>query len=192
MSCVPDSGQLDLAEVFLRVQQEMLAQLALGGMIEHGPTMGDVTERQWIALFDRYLPKRYSTTSGFVIDSRGGLSRQIDIAIYDNLYSQPLFPQEGAVHIPAESVYAVFEVKSTISRETIRDAGEKVASVRALHRTSARLISGVVRHAAIQPRPILGACWPLGPSGPPRGSLNTSAPRWRNSRWHSAWTWAAA
>jgi hypothetical protein len=38
--------------------------------------------------------------------------------------------------VPAESVYAVFEVKPTISKQWIRDAAEKAASVRALHRTT--------------------------------------------------------
>ena len=89
----------------------MLAQLHVGGLIEHGPTAGAATERHWIGLFERYLPKRYRASSAFVIDSRGNRSRQIDIAIYDHFYSPLLFPQESAVHIPAESVYAVFEVK---------------------------------------------------------------------------------
>src|SRR5580658_9212482 len=114
MSRPSDSGRLDLAELFLRAQNEMLAQLAMGGMIEHGPAAGATTERHWIALFERYLPKRYRAASAFVIDSRGRRSRQIDLAIYDNFYSPPLFPNDGAVHIPAESVYAVFEVKPAI------------------------------------------------------------------------------
>lgn len=41
--------------------------------------------------------------------------------IYDRRYSPFLFNQSGAVFIPAESVYAVFEVKQELSRETVRD-----------------------------------------------------------------------
>ena len=96
MSRPCDSGRLDLAELFHRAQQEMLAQLHVGGLIEHGPTAGAATERHWIALFERYLPKRYKAASAFVIDSRGNRSRQIDIAIYDHFYSPLLFPQESA------------------------------------------------------------------------------------------------
>ena len=156
MSRPPDSGRLDLAELFLRAQKEMLAQLAMGDLIEHGPAAGATTERHWIALFERYLPKRYRAASAFVIDSRGHRSRQIDLAIYDNFYSPPLFPTEGAVHVPAESVYAVFEVKPAISRTTLRDAADKVESVRALRRTSTPVISGGVRRSAIKPSRILG------------------------------------
>jgi len=151
----PDSGQLDLAEVFYSVQEEMLAQLAVGGFFEHPSASGTATERHWLDLFNRYLPKRYRSTPAFVIDSEGRRSRQIDIAIFDNLYSPLLFPHSSGLHIPAESIYAVFEVKPTFSRQWIRDAGEKAASVRALHRTSVRVMSGNKLRPPIRPRPIL-------------------------------------
>jgi hypothetical protein len=151
----PDSGQLDLSAVFLRVQQEMLAQMAVGGLFEHASAAGTATERHWIDLFNRYLPQRYRSTPAFVIDSTGRRSRQIDIAIFDNLYSPLLFPHSSGLHIAAESVYAVFEVKPTISRQWIRDAGEKAASVRALHRTSVPVIAGGTSRSAIPPSPII-------------------------------------
>jgi hypothetical protein len=94
----PDSGQLDLAEVFYSVQERMLAQLAVGGFFEHPSAAGSATERHWLDLFDSYLPKRYRATPAFVIDSHGRRSRQIDIAIFDNLYSPLLFPHESGLH----------------------------------------------------------------------------------------------
>ena len=41
--------------------------------------------------------------------------------------------------MPAESVYAVFEVKQNLDKEHIEYAGKKAASVRKLRRTSARI-----------------------------------------------------
>lgn len=151
----PDSGQLDLSQVFLRVQQEMLAQMSVGYLFEHAQAAGAATEHHWLQLFSRYLPKRYRSAPVFVIDSTGHRSRQIDLAIFDNLYSPPLFPHRSGEHVPAESVYAVFEVKPTLSRQWIRDAGEKAASVRALHRTSVPVIAAGGRRSAIKPSPIL-------------------------------------
>jgi hypothetical protein len=151
----PDSGQIDLTEVFHRVQEEMLAQLAVGRLFEHASAAGSATEHHWLELFDRYLPKRYRATPAFVIDSLGGRSRQIDIAIFDNLYSSLLFPHASGFHIPAESVYAVFEVKPTFSRQWLQDAAEKAASVRGLHRTSVPVIAGGSKRSAIRPQPIL-------------------------------------
>ena len=133
----------------------MLAQLAVGGFFEHPSAAGTATERHWLELFERYLPKRYRATPAFVIDSEGRRSRQIDIAIFDNLYSPPLFPHKSGLHIPAESVYAVFEVKAIFSRCHIRVAGEKAASVRALRRTSVRVMSGNQLRAPIRLKPIL-------------------------------------
>lgn len=152
----PDSGQLDLAQIFHRVQQQMLADLAVGRLFEHASAAGAATEQHWLELFDRYLPKRYRAAPAFVIDCHGRRSRQIDIAIFDALYTPPLFPHASGLHLPAESVYAVFEVKPTISRQWLRDAAEKAASVRALHRTSVPVIaSGALRRQPIQPQPIL-------------------------------------
>jgi hypothetical protein len=147
----PDSGHIDLAEVFRRVQQEMLAQLSVGALFEHPSAAGHATEHHWLQLFDRYLPKRYRAAPAFVIDSTGRRSRQIDIAIFDNLYTPPLFPHSSGLHLPAESVYAVFEVKPTFSRQWLRDAAEKAASVRSLHRTSV----SVIGRKATAPPPIL-------------------------------------
>jgi hypothetical protein len=151
----PDSGRIDLVEIFRRVQTQMLSDLSVGGLFEHASSAGAATEHHWIALFERYLPKRYRAAPAFVIDADGHRSRQIDIAIFDNLYSPPLFPHKAGLHLPAENVYAVFEVKPTISKQWLRDAAEKAASVRALRRTSVPVIAAGNHGRAIKPSPIL-------------------------------------
>ena len=73
------------------------------------------------------------------MDSKGRESEQLDLVIYDWQYTPHLYqlgPEQRHRHIPAESVYAVFEVKQTLQREHFRAAGQKVASVRRLERTS--------------------------------------------------------
>ncbi|MEO8097353.1 MAG: DUF6602 domain-containing protein [Acidobacteriota bacterium] len=150
----PDSGQIDLSEVFRRVQLEMLAHLSVGRLLEHASTAGAATEHHWLELFQNYLPKRYRASSAFIINAAGRRSRQIDIAIFDYLHSPPLFPaqagRDGAIHIPIESVYAVFEVKPTISKQWLRDAGEKAASVRALQSPrSPRILAGLLASSSV-------------------------------------------
>lgn len=76
-----------------------------------------------------------------VIDSDGNTSDQIDVVIYDNWYTPFIFTQNGFHYIPAEGVYAVFEVKPNISKEYIKYAGNKIASVRQLKRTSTSMIN---------------------------------------------------
>lgn len=155
MPRTPDTCRIDLAEIFLHVQRQMLAHLAVGELLEHAGASGAATEHHWIDLFNRYLPQRYHASSAFIVDSAGHRSRQIDIAIYDRFYSPLFFPHETGLHIPAESVFAVFEVKQTLTRQLIRDAGIKAASVRRLRRTSATVPFAGGRYPPKQPHPIL-------------------------------------
>ncbi len=150
MSRNPDSGRINLAEVFRRVQTEMLAHLAVGSLFEHGSTQGSASEQDWIHLFNLYLPKRFRTAPVFVVNSNGHRSRQIDLAIFDNLESPLLFPRESALYIPVESVYATFEVKSTLTAPSLRDAGMKAASVRSLRTDLTRpILAGILAPSSL-------------------------------------------
>lgn len=133
----PVTGRVDLREVFLRVQEQMVANLASSDVFQTPGSCGAASEQHWIDLLNRYLPRRYHATSAFILDADGQRSRQIDIAIYDHFYSPLFFHNESQPYIPAESVYAVFEVKQTLTSKWILDAASKAASVRCLRRTSA-------------------------------------------------------
>jgi hypothetical protein len=117
----------------------------------HPVSKGDATEENWLKLLQSHLPKRYEASKAFVMDSLGCISDQIDIVVYDRQYTPVLYNQDRQPFIPAESVYAVFEVKPSLNREYIFYAGEKVASVRKLLRTSAE-----ITHAGgkFEPRPL--------------------------------------
>ncbi len=105
--------------------------------VTHPGARGEASEDDWLRVLKDHLPHRYQADRAFVIDSRGSCSEQIDVVIYDRQYSPFLYNQANQRYIPAESVYAVFEVKQDLSREHVLYAGEKAASVRRLHRTSA-------------------------------------------------------
>jgi len=104
--------------------------------VHHEPTKGAAAEQNWLAMLNAYLPQRYKADSAFVVDSRGKLSEQIDIVIYDRQYSPLILQQDGVLYVPAESVYAVFDVKHQLRREAILEAGTKAESVRKLKRTT--------------------------------------------------------
>ena len=148
--------------MFLHIQNEMLTSLSVRKLLEHPTVCGAATEHHWIDLFNRYLPARYSASSAFIVDADGNRSRQIDIAIYDRTYSPLLFSHPNGLHIPAESVYAVFEVKQLLNQKLMNDAAGKAESVRRLRRTSApfpgakrppkppRILAGILA---------LNSCW---------------------------------
>jgi len=137
---------------FRDVQRVLCAHLDFAAQsISHDGVMGAVNEQHWIQLLRQYLPNRYACDTGIVIDSKGHISDQIDIVIYDPQYTPTLLTQQSHRYIPAEAVYAVLEAKPTINARLLEYAARKAASVRALHRTSV-----AITHAAgiSKPRPL--------------------------------------
>lgn len=140
-------NKIDLKNMFNGLQLQMVSQLNTNRKyIEHPGSKGDSLENAWIDWLSKYLPSRYSIDKAIIIDSEGNTSDQIDIVIYDNWFTPFLFTQNGFHYIPAEGVYAVFEVKPDIqgncqNKSYIEYAGDKIASVRSLKRTTTNIIS---------------------------------------------------
>lgn len=134
------NNKVNLKELFKGLQSQMVAQLSTNrAFIEHPGSKGDALENTWIEWLRAYLPNRYKVDKAIVIDCVGQLSHQIDLVIYDRQYTPFVLKQNGMSYIPAEGVYAVFEVKPDL-KPHISYAGEKIESVRKLKRTSTHII----------------------------------------------------
>lgn len=143
---------IDIGQLFRGLQNQMIGQLSTNRkFITHPGSIGDSLENSWIEWLRIYLPHRYSVDKAIVIDHKGNTSHQIDVVIYDNWYTPFIFSQNGFHYIPAEGVYAVFEVKPEINKGNIKYAAEKIESVRVLERTSTGMINSG-RHC--NPRPL--------------------------------------
>lgn len=130
-----------LKSIFLNLQKQMIQKLSSDReIVFHSPSKGAATELNWIEWLKKYLPKRYQVDQAFIIDSNGRFSEQIDLVIYDQQYSPFVFNQDGAIYIPAESVYAVFEIKQELDKPNYVYASKKIKSVRLLNRTSAPIV----------------------------------------------------
>ena len=146
-----------LKSLFGGLQNQTIAQLSTNReSIEHPGSKGGSLENAWIEWLRNYLPNRYSVDKAIVIDNKGNTSHQIDIVIYDNWFTPFIFSQNGFHYIPAEGVYAVFEVKpdikGTVNKiDYIQYAAEKIESVRKLERTSVAMISS---GAPVKARPL--------------------------------------
>lgn len=101
----------------------------------HPVAKGDGSELHWKDMLSKFLPSRYLVSKGFVVDSKGECSEQIDVIIHNHVFSPFLWESGGHVYVPAESVYAVFEVKQDHRLGHIKYAGQKAASVRRRVRT---------------------------------------------------------
>lgn len=117
-------------------------RLSLKLDLPHPTSQGDHRENTWISFLESFLPSRYAVTKGFVFDSHGGISDQIDVIIYDRHHSPLILESDnGERHVTAESVYAIFEVRSAADETNIRYAQDKINSVRNLHRTSRAMVA---------------------------------------------------
>jgi hypothetical protein len=144
-------SKIILKELFKGLQTQMVSQLiANRKFITHPGSKGDALENVWIEWLRNYLPNRYCVDKAIVIDSNGDTSHQIDVVIYDQHFTPFVFNQNGFKYIPAEGVYAVFEVKPVLkgtvdisgeSYNFIEYAGQKIESVRKLKRTSVGIIN---------------------------------------------------
>jgi len=134
-------GKQFLQDAFAMEQKLLQVKLKFSTQsVTHPGTMGNVNESYFRDVLHKYLPKRYAVDNGVIIDSTGATSDQIDVIIYDNQYTPTLLDQEDHRFVPAEAVYAVFEVKPTINKTHLEYAGSKAESVRRLDRTSISIV----------------------------------------------------
>lgn len=125
-----------LRDAFSSEQECLAANLRSSFRITHKGDRGEVNEQFFIDFLRAYLPNRYTVEKAIVLDSRGQVSDSIDIVVFDRQYTPTLLDNDKHRYVPAEAVYAVFECKPTIDKGYLEYAGDKIASVRKLHRTS--------------------------------------------------------
>lgn len=132
------SQKINIKKLFTALDEEM--HLKLSSKIDeiyHPTAKGDESELNWLGLLRDYLPERYTIDKGFVVDYQGNISEQIDIIIYDRHFTPFIFRGENVTYIPAEGVYAIFEIKPHLDCKNYKYAVNKFKSVRILKRTSA-------------------------------------------------------
>ena len=141
-----EDGKAFLRERLIDVEREFRDELQRARKsITHDPTMGDAVEDSWIALLGKYLPKRYCVAKAFAIDHEGKTTDQLDCLIYDAHFTPALFGKDRHLYVPAEAVYATFEIKQKVNAQYLKAAATKACSLRNLRRTSAPIpyVSGI-------------------------------------------------
>ena len=103
---------------------------------------GNVAEASFRRWLGGFLPKKYAVTSGYIVSQRSPdtvKNRHYDVIIYDQLESPVLWVEkyhlssEHSVRaIPVEHIHGVFEVKSSLDRESSKRAIGKLDELRPL------------------------------------------------------------
>ena len=102
--------------------------------IPHRGESGTLIERQFRSQLEEVLPEKIGVSQGFVVDSIGGVSKQMDIILYDKLNTPRIFASDGAQMFPVEATYACGEIKTDLNSSKLEDSFKKCLSYKELCR----------------------------------------------------------
>jgi hypothetical protein len=125
---------MKLLEALRRRGLRIAGELEESKLLEH---MGDRGRFREVVIRDflrPFLPPSYGLSSGEIFSGEGEQSAQIDIIIYDAVFSTVLFQDKPDLLFPAESVFGSIEVKSHLSPDELDVACSSVRSVKSLKR----------------------------------------------------------
>lgn len=126
----------DVDAFITRIGTRLVAQFDDARTATSPSTVGAAMEQPVRKQLEQVLPRGIAVGSGFVIDSYGGTSRQIDVILYERDIC-PVFSINGTpetTYYPCEGVIAVGEVKSSLDRDSLEDSFAKISSVKRLRR----------------------------------------------------------
>ena len=84
-----------------------------------------------------FLPRAFAIGHGEIFSADNDMSKQVDVIIYDDLFSPVFRTDDGGILVPCEAVYGTAEVKTRLDRDAWEVALENVASVKRLERAPA-------------------------------------------------------
>ena len=87
--------------------------------MSHNLTKGELRELFVSDLLNHFLADQYGIGSGIIINQAGLQSKQTDIIIYDKRIIPPFILHQSLGVFPVESVLAVIEVKTNLTKDAI-------------------------------------------------------------------------
>lgn len=105
----------------------LAAEAAVSGLFEHGTMIGQAREFLVSRVLRSVLPSSVHIGTGRVIDHSGGVSKQIDVIIYDPRFPMMKLDSGGLYFV--EGVLATIEVKSTINTAVLEGSLDNCKSV---------------------------------------------------------------
>ena len=101
------------------------------------PTSGEIgtlIEEMFRSYLAEVLPEKIGVSNGFVMDSDGNESKQMDIILYDKMNTSRIFTSSAANAFPVESTYACGEIKTHFNTKELEDSFKKCLSYKNLNR----------------------------------------------------------
>jgi hypothetical protein len=136
---------MNIVEIFDQVADKMRSDLAeTRSALQHPGLKGSSLEEVVRQFLREYLPATLDVSTGVVVDSKGNISRQIDVIISDAAKTPIFYRSRDTRVIPVEGVYSVMEVKADLTTQELERAFENMRSVRKLQKIAYEVDSGPI------------------------------------------------
>ena len=102
--------------------QILNAKLESSKLYEHNGLRGTCREEDLINVIRDCIPECYGMKAGQIFSSDNKISKQIDVVIFDTIFSNYFKKDSSAYLFPCESVYGSIEVKTMLNKESFEEA----------------------------------------------------------------------
>ncbi len=123
--------KLKFKELFDASALEMLAAFRRGSAGSRADEIGFPREEQVRVFLENWLPNEYGIGKGYLANQNRDISKECDIILFDKLRT-PRFMINGVNNlriVPISYVYAVMEVKSSVTNREMENVIEKAQSI---------------------------------------------------------------
>jgi hypothetical protein len=123
-----------LLEALRNAVQRIEAEIADSQLFDHMGDRGEFREQIVERFLRPYLPQCYGLGSGAAFAADGTGSRQLDVILYDSVFSNVLFVDSTNSLFPVESIFGVIEVKSNLTSAELEISLDNIKSLKKLVR----------------------------------------------------------
>ncbi len=113
---------------------------AVRDLVNHKLTKGVEAELALADLLRAVLPLRFSAGKGFLIDTCGRQSRELDLVVVDSINTARLFDFRAFEIVPIEAALACIEIKTVLTKSDLDDTFEKFQSIQEMEFFTERIV----------------------------------------------------
>lgn len=120
------------AEALMKFSGSLVAQYDT--VFEHHGNAGDSRESAVSEYLRKVMPSNFGFSKGEMFDSAGANSGEVDLIIYDSVFSPIFSDGSGKILAPIESCFGAIECKSTLTTAELKDCVRKIEKYRSMKR----------------------------------------------------------
>jgi hypothetical protein len=120
------------SEALMKFSGSLVAQYET--VFEHHGNAGDSRESAVNEYLLKVMPSHFGFSKGEMFDSVGANSGEVDLIIYDSVFSPIFSDGSGKILAPFESCFGAIECKSTLTTAELKDSVQKIEKYRSMKR----------------------------------------------------------